>query len=193
MSDDEVISVIDEILQVSNLVGSFGCSLKTLHIYFDFDFWNSDEPEHYDDLMKDNAEVIAMDEDICNGVADLEIGRRIEITVHSRYEDVCQSFVTLASRLGSKKRWTVTLLPKRRALSQHRLNSVNEDDEEEYYRENPIVENGYLDPGIFKQAEIYEVDIAPDDFGSNKETISEDEQLRNKGSFRYIWTWILTP
>lgn len=193
MSDDEIISVIDEILEVFNLVRSLRCSLKTLHIYFDFDFWNSDEDEDCGDLLKDNAELIAMDEDIYKAVADLEIGKRIEITVHSRYEEVCRSFGTFASKLGSRKRWTVTLLPMKRAVSEDRLNSVNQDDEENNYREDPTVEDGFLDPGIFKQAETYEVDIIPDDVGSNKETISEDEHLRGNGSFRYIWTWILTP
>ena len=188
----KISSMIGELLELFNFVGTLRCSLKMLHIYFNFDFWDWEDDEDSCNLLKANAELIAIDENIYKAVSDLELGKRIEITVHSRYEEVCRSFVTLARRLGPRKRWTVTLLPLKQAVPEDRLHRTNEDDGAKYHRQHPTFENGFLDPGILKQAETYKVDIIPDDVGSDKETISKDKHLHGNGPFRYIWTWTLT-
>lgn len=194
----DAIHNVRQILRIITFVGALGCSLKTLHIYFIFDSWNrvkddeDDEDDEYDeddyrrDLVENKVELIAADEDIHKGVADLDIGKGIDITVNSSYEGVCRKFVTFASKLGSGKSWAVTLLPMKQRISSDGQNNGHHDGVKRYYRKWLVVMDSFLNPGIYKHAETYDVEVIPGEVGSG-------EHRRDNGSIRYIWTWILTP
>ena len=79
-----------DVMEIIDYIANLGCSLKSLHLSFEFRNTDDFEDVSMSDKMRDVSGRIASDKNIPKAVAGLRVERQIEIFVDSNLVDDCE-------------------------------------------------------------------------------------------------------